>query len=293
MTQHTAPRAIIPDGATDCHMHVFGDLDRYPPAPVRSYTPAPASLAEYEAMTSTIGLSRNVFVTASAYGADNSCMLDAMRERGAKCRGIAVIDDATTDAELAEMNSLGVRGVRVNAATFGVTDPAAIGAELDRTIARVAKFGWHVQIFAQLTMLDSLHDTLAKAPVPIVIDHMGLPRADRGLDQPGFSSVLKLLSLGHIWVKIGGTYRVSTSETDFSDATPFAHALVAANPTRCVWGTDWPHTGAHKQSFQAGPPTIEYRPLDDGRLLDLLADATDAATFRRVLVDNPAELYGF
>ncbi len=293
MTQQTAPRAIIPADATDCHMHVFGDLDLYPPAAQRSYTPLPASLAEYEAMCAIVGLRRNVFVSASAYGPDNRCMLDAMRTRGALCRGVAVIDDATTDAELAEMNALGVRGVRVNAATFGVTDPAAIAAELTRTIARVSPLGWHVQIFAGLAMLEALHDTLAQSAVPIVIDHMGLPRADLGLDQPGFANVLKLLSLGHCWVKVSGTYRVSVSTSDFSDATPYARALIAANPARCVWGSDWPHTGAHKQSFQSGPPTIAYRPLDDGVLLDLLADATDAATFKRVLVDNPAMLYGF
>jgi predicted TIM-barrel fold metal-dependent hydrolase len=232
-------------------------------------------------------------VQASAYGTDNRCMLDAMRTRGALCRGVAVIDDATTEAELDEMHALGVRGVRVNAATFGVTDIAATAEQLNRTIARVARLGWHVQIFAKLGMLVALRDTLAAAAVPIVIDHMGLPRADLGLDQPGFTTVLELLGLGHVWVKVSGTYRVSISATDFTDATPYARALVAANPQRCVWGTDWPHTGEHKQSFESGPPTIAYRRLDDGVLLDLLADATDAATFRRVLVDNPVELYGF
>ncbi len=293
MTQHTAPHTAIPADATDCHMHVFGDLDLYPPAAKRSYTPLPASLAEYEAMCAIVGLKRNVFVSASAYGTDNRCMLDAMRSRGALCRGVAVIDDTITDAKLAEMNAIGVRGVRVNAATFGVTDPGAIAAELSRTIARIAPFGWHVQIFAGLAMLEALHVTLADAAVPIVIDHMGLPRADLGLEQPGFAKVLRLLSLGHCWVKVSGTYRVSASTTDFSDATPFVRALIAANPGRCIWGSDWPHTGAHKQSFQSGPPSIAYRPLDDGTLLDLLADATDASTFKRILVDNPALLYGF
>jgi predicted TIM-barrel fold metal-dependent hydrolase len=274
-------------------MHVFGELDRYPPAAQRSYTPLPARLDEYLAMAGTIGLRRNVFVQASAYGADNSCMLDAMRSRGALCRGVAVIDDATTDAELAEMHRLGVRGVRVNAATFGVTDPAAIAEQLDRTIARVAPLGWHVQIFSQLATLHALHDPLAQAAVPIVIDHMGLPRAGLGLDQAGFGTVLHLLTLGHCWAKVSGTYRVSASDTDFSDATPFAAALIRANPSRIVWGSDWPHTGHHQGARGTEPPIIAYRRLDDGALLDLLAAATDAATFRRVLVDNPAQLYDF
>ncbi len=296
MTQHTPPRATVPAGAIDCHMHVFGTLDRYPPAAQRSYTPLPASLDDYLAMAATVGLARNVFVQASAYGTDNRCMLDAMRVRGPLCRGVAVIDDAVTDAVLAEMHALGVRGVRVNAATFGMTDPAAVAGQLNRTIARVAPLGWHVQIFAQLSMLQTLHETLAQAPVPIVIDHMGLPRTDLGVDQPGFAAVLDLLTRGHCWVKVSGTYRVSTSATDFSDATPIAAALIRANPARIVWGTDWPHTGAHKNQRGAEPPTIAYRRLDDGVLLDLLADATDAtdaATLQRVLVDNPSALYDF
>ncbi len=274
-------------------MHVFGALDRYPPAARRSYTPLPASLDEYLAMTEATGLRRNVFVQASAYGTDNRCMLDAMRSRGALCRGVAVIDDATTDAELAEMQHLGVRGVRVNAATFGVTDPGAVADEIDRTIARVAPLGWHVQVFSTLDMLHALHDRLAAATVPIVIDHMGMPRAGRGLDQPGFASVLHLLTLGHCWVKLSGAYRVSGAATGFSDAMPFAAALIQANPDHVVWGSDWPHTGAHQQSHGTEPPTIAYRELDDGALLDLLADATDPATFARILVDNPARLYGF
>lgn len=293
MNQHSAPSAVMPKGATDCHMHVFGDLERYPPAARRSYTPQPALLEEYEAMCATIGITRNVFVTASAYGSDNRAMLDAMRVRGDACRGIAVIDETTTDAELREMDALGVRGVRINAATFGLTDPRAIGVELGRAASRVAQFGWHVQLFAELPMLAALHDELAAMKVPVVIDHMGLPRADRGLDQAGFAEVLDLLTLGHCWVKIGGTYRVSTSETDFSDATPFARALAEAAPERCVWGTDWPHIGHHRQAFQSTPPLAEYRRLDDGGLVDLLSDATTASIFRRVLVDNPAALYGF
>ncbi len=293
MTQHTAPRTAMPAGAIDCHMHVFGALDRYPPAAIRSYTPLPASLDEYLAMTAATGLQRNVFVQPSVYGTDNSCMLDAMRIRGPLCRGIAVIDDATDDADLAEMHRLGVRGVRVNAATFGVTDPAAVAEQLNHTIARVAKLGWHLQVFAKLEVLHNLRATLGASPVPIVIDHMGLPRAALGLDQPGFATVLDLVRHGPCWVKVSGSYRVSGSSAGFSDSTPFAKALIQANPSRVVWGSDWPHTGEHKQSGEATAPTIAYRPLDDGKLLDLLADAAGAETLRRILVDSPAHLYDF
>ena len=293
MTQHSKPRTAIPANATDCHMHVFGDLETYPPAAKRSYTPAPASLEDYLAMCDAVGLRRNVFVTASAHGTDNRCMLDAMHLRGNLSRGVAVIGDATTNSELSEMADLGVKGVRVNAATFGITDINVIADELNHTIARVGPFAMHVQLFAPLPMIDALADTIAKAKVPVVIDHMGLPTTRLDLDQPGFETLCRLLQNGHVWVKVAGTYRVSASETDFTDATPFARTLVECAPKRCVWGSDWPHTGHHKQAFQSGPPVIEYRKLDDGYLLDLLADATTPEIFRRVLVENPAELYGF
>lgn len=293
MSQHSKPRAAMPADATDCHMHVFGDLDTYPPAAKRSYTPAPASLEDYLAMCDAVGLRRNVFVTASAYGTDNRCMLDAMRVRGNLARGVAVIGEATTDIELAAMADLGVAGVRVNAATFGITDIGVIADELNHTISRVAPLGMHVQLFAPLLMIDALAETIAKAKAPVVIDHMGLPSAALDLDQPGFETLCRLLQQGHVWVKVAGTYRVSASETDFSDATPFARTLVECAPKRCVWGSDWPHTGHHKQAFQSGPPVIEYRRLDDGYLLDLLAEATTVESFERVLVGNPAELYGF
>jgi predicted TIM-barrel fold metal-dependent hydrolase len=294
MNPHTRPNAVMPAGATDCHMHVFGEPDRYPLAPRRSYTPPPASLEDYLAMTEAVGLARNVFVQASPYGTDNRCMLDAMRRRGAACRGVAVIGPATNDAQLADMHALGVRGVRLNFVSAGIDDAGAAVDEFDRTAARVAPLGWHVQMFASLGVLHGLRDVLAASPVPIVIDHMGLPSANRGLTQQGFETVLRLLGTGHCWVKVSGTYRVSNSRNaDFSDATLFAAALIRANPSRIVWGSDWPHTGEHRRSADAGAPTIGLRRLNDGTLLDLLAGATNPATFKRILVDNPAVLYEF
>jgi predicted TIM-barrel fold metal-dependent hydrolase len=294
MNQHSTPKAQIPAAGIDCHMHVFGELDRYPPAEKRSYTPRVATLADYLAMIGCIGLTRNVFVQASAYGTDNACMLDAMRLRGDLCRGVAVIDPEIADSALDEMHALGVRGVRLNIATFRLTDGAALREQLRRTIARVAPRGWHVQIFAGADMLALLRPEIETAICPIVIDHMGLANAQdpAGLAQPGFVMLKELIGLGHVWVKVSGFYRVSHQESDFSAATPYAAALIAANPDRCVWGTDWPHTGSHGRSLSDGPPLIEYRKLDDGVLLDLLAAAA-GENLHKVLVSNPATLYDF
>jgi predicted TIM-barrel fold metal-dependent hydrolase len=292
---HSAPSVPLPLGSTDCHMHVFGPLEDYPCAPNRSYTPRIATLAQWEAMAAQIGLTRQVLVQASAYGADNRCMLDAMRQAGARCRGVAVIDEATRDGELADMHALGVRGVRVNAATFGNDDASRILDQIRRTAARIAPLGWHIQIFTRLAVIDALATELARMPVPLVVDHMGLARAELGVTQPGFASLLRLVREGKSWVKISGAYRVSSRAPDYADAAPIARALIDANHERILWGSDWPHTGEHKGAAHDGePPLIDYRPLDNGKLADLLIDWCDSdAMLKRVLVENPATLYGF
>jgi predicted TIM-barrel fold metal-dependent hydrolase len=291
---HSTPATPIPEGACDCHMHVFGAPDRYPPAARRSYDPREASLAQWEAMAAAVGLQRQVFVQASCYGADNSCMLDAMRQAGARCRGVAVIDAATTPADLRGMHALGVRGVRINAATFGVQDPHAVAQAFDAAAAQVAPLGWHVQIFAGLPVIAALAGHFAAAPVPVVIDHMGLARAERGVDQPGFAALLALLRGGNAWIKLSGAMRVSDAAPDYADAAPIARALIAAAPGRAVWATDWPHTGGHSTGADGQPPLIDFLPFDDGHLLDIFAGwCADAAEFRKILVDNPARLYGF
>jgi predicted TIM-barrel fold metal-dependent hydrolase len=217
-----------------------------------------------------------------------------MREVGAAARGVIGIDERTTVAELGAMSAAGVRGVRLNTASHGMRDAGAIAALLETTAERIAPFGWHLQLFTDLIVIAQLASVLRRAIVPIVIDHMGLARAADGVGQPGFAALLDLLAGGTCWVKLSGAYRISTQEPDFPDAVPIARALIAANPHRVVWGTDWPHTGRHGHSQDAEPPPIEYRPLDDGRLIDLMASwAGDDAAVTCILVDNPAALYGF
>jgi predicted TIM-barrel fold metal-dependent hydrolase len=291
---HSKPHFSVPAGACDCHMHVFGPAERYPCAPMRTYTPRPAPLADYLTMARTIGLERVVFVQPSAYGADNRCLLDAMREVGAAARGVIGMDETTSDAGLNEMHEAGVRGVRLNVASRGFRDAAQI-AGMIRTIAeRIGPLGWHLQLFADLVVIERLADLLRHLNVSTVFDHMALANAALGPAQPGFSTLLDLLSEGCCWTKLSGCYRISDREPDFVDSTPIARALIVTNSDRVVWGTDWPHTGAHGHVQEAGPPLIEYRQLDDGRLLNLVADwADDDAILRKILSLNPAQLYGF
>jgi len=291
---HRKPRFQVPAGACDCHMHVFGPRERYPYSSKRTYTPRPAPLADYRNMAATIGLQRVVFVQPSAYGADNRCMIDAIREVGENARGVIGIDDSIGADELRDMSRLGVRGVRINAASRGLREVDEISHLLQVTALRIAPLQWHIQIFTDLGVIQGLADTFPSLPAPIVIDHFGLADAGSGTDQAGFPTLCDLLAQDRCWVKVSAAYRISKNEPDYPDATPIAKALIIANPDRVVWGTDWPHTGGHGHAQESEPPLIEYRQLDDGLLIDRLADwAGDAATLAKVLVHNPARLYGF
>jgi predicted TIM-barrel fold metal-dependent hydrolase len=292
--QLTRPKVSIPAEACDCHMHVFGAAAQYPPAAHRVYTPMPAPVSAWRAVAARLGLSRVVFVQPSAYGTDNSAMLDALRVMGPDGRGIAVIDDGTQAAVLETFSRLGVRGIRLNVKTHGEGDIGTLRQRFSRASARIGPLGWHIQIYADLPMVAAIGDVIRTSPVPVVLDHMGGARAELGVEQDGFQTLLDLLGAGRCWVKLSGAYRVSDREPDFADSTPIARALVRANPERLVWGTDWPHIGAHTTAPQQSAPPAIYRDIDAGALLNLLAEAADdAATRRRILVENPAQLYGF
>lgn len=285
------PGFAVPALACDCHMHIFGDPARYPPAAWRAYDPVEMPLARYNAEAARMGFGRVVFVQPSAYGTDNACLLDCLRARPADSRGVAVIDETTTDAALAEMAALGVRGVRLNLVSNGEPDGAAATARLQATARRVAPLGWHVQIYARPDLLALLAPAIRALPVPVVIDHMGAGDGGLARPRPGFTDLVALLADGRCWVKISGANRVSREGGDWRDALSVMRALIDANPARVVWGTDWPHIGPHKAG---APERVVYMPVDNLHLLRLLGEAApDPATRRAILVDNPASLYGF
>ena len=272
----------VPPHACDCHMHVFGDPTLYPPAAVRAYNPREMSFDLYAREAARIGFSRVVIVQPSAYVTDNRCTLDALRSRPATTRAIAVINDATPETDLAEMARLGVRGVRLNLVSNATPAPDAAIAELQSAAARVARYGWHVQIFATPSLITALAPTIRALPVPVVIDHMGLEATP---------ALLGLLADGKIWVKLSGANRVSRQGGDFRDALPVMRALIAANPANLVWGTDWPHIGPH---VPGELHDVVYMGHDHMHLLGLLAEAAgNAGTFAAILAGNAARLYGF
>ncbi|MVW70035.1 amidohydrolase family protein [Bordetella sp. 15P40C-2] len=283
----------VPPGACDCHVHVFGPVTRYPYDPARTYTPPDASLAELQALHGSIGVSRTVIVHPSPYGTDNRSLIDALHALGENGRGVAVVDEAVTDEELHQLHTAGVRGVRVNLETAGEHDPEIARGKLHRAAQRVAPLGWHVQTYTNLATFSALADSLADLPTMLVVDHFGRARASLGVEQPGLADLLNAVADGRVYVKLSAPYRIS-QEPDYLDAAPIARALIAANPERMLWGTDWPHPGsAAGVALSVDRPT-PFRQEDDGRaLLRCLEWAGSPEIARKILVDNPARLYGF
>jgi predicted TIM-barrel fold metal-dependent hydrolase len=291
---HRAPAIALPPHAADCHMHVFGPFERFALAPERAYNVAEAPLAAHERMKAQVGLERTVLVQASGHGTDNRAMLAALAELGARGRGIAVVPPQTPLAELQRMHKAGVRGLRLNLYTFAARhtgEPAALLRAYERLIAPL---GWHLQLFCEPLALLALAPAIARAGVPVVIDHMGLPDAAQGLEQPVFQCVLELCASGRAWAKLAGADRITRGSGNLRDALPFVRALAQAAPQRLVWGSDWPNIGFHSRSQVHNNDLLAHRELDAGELLDLLAEAVpDAATRGAILASNPAVLYSF
>jgi predicted TIM-barrel fold metal-dependent hydrolase len=231
-----------------------------------------------------------VVVTPSVYGIDNSCTVNAVRELGARARGVAVIDKSVSAAALDEMAAAGVRGVRLNFETAGERDPAVAKRTLGATAEQLAGRNWHIQINTNLSVIAALKSDIMGLAMPVIFDHFGGAKAAPGPGQPGFADLLDLVKSGRAYVKISAPYRTSEKTPDFPDTAPLAQALVAANPDRVVWGSNWPHPGRGPTPTALAPPY----PNDDGRVLNLLPTwVADAAIRKKILVDNPARLYGF
>jgi predicted TIM-barrel fold metal-dependent hydrolase len=281
----TRPRVPPPPYACDTHAHVFGPAAQFPYAADRSYTPPDAPLAKYLGMLDTVGFVRGVLVQGSAHGRDNAAMLDALTRTPDRLRGVAVADAGVAPAELGRWHAAGVRGLRFNHFFRGGALHYRGGVPLDVARAHaplMAELGWHLQLWIDVKDLPDTIPTLEALGLPVVIDHMGRTDARAGIATPGFQSLLRLVGDGGCWVKVSGAHRLSTRAPDYPDARPFHEALVRANPERLVWGSDWPH------------PRIEGEMPDAGCLFELFCAWTpDDAVRRRILVDNPAKLYGF
>jgi D-galactarolactone isomerase len=271
------PQLKAPANACDTHIHIYDS--RYPSAPTAASTPPDALVPDYLALRRRLGIGRTVVVQPSTYGTDNRCTLEAMAALGPEtARGVAIVDETVSKAELEELTTRGIRGAR-----FHMLAGAPIPWErLDRIAARVQDVGWHVQLQLDGRDLPDREAQVRSWPGRIVIDHIGKFLEPVPPEHPAFRCLLGLLETGRVWVKLSGAYEVSKRGAPlYEDVGLLAKALVKAAPERILWASNWPH------------PSVADKP-DDAVLLDILLDwAPDEATRRRILVDNPAELYGF
>ena len=281
----SAPAIPLPAGACDCHAHVFGPPSRFPYARDRSYTPPAAPLEKYLRMLDVLGFARGVLVQGSAHGRDNSAVLHALSTEPVRLRAVAVADAGVTRPELRRWSALGVRGLRFNHffRDGGLHYRGGVPLEAARALApEMATLGWHLQLWIDVKDLPDTIPVLQSVGVPVVIDHMGRTEAHAGIDTVGFQCLLRLLGNGGCWVKLSGAHRISRRPPNYPDARAFCEALVRANPEQLVWGGDWPH------------PRMDNEMPDVGHLLDLFQQwVPDATTRHRILVTNPARLYGF
>jgi D-galactarolactone isomerase len=272
------PRLKAPPGTCDTHMHIYDK--RYPRAPTAKILHGDALIPEYLDVCKRLGIERTVVVQPTAYGTDNRCTLEAMAALGPGARGIAVVDDTVTDAELERLTKLGIRGIR-----FFMLPGGALPWEiLDTMAARVRAFGWHVQLQLDGRDLPEREAALKRLPGTLVIDHVGKFLEPVPPKHPAFRVLAGLVENGRTWVKLSAPYEVSrVGPPHYDDVGALAKVLVGIAPERMVWATNWPHPMKH------GPE----KP-DDAVLLDLLFDwVADDATRKKVLVDNPAKLYGY
>lgn len=284
----------VPANACDCHVHVFGGVPRFPFAATRAYTPPPAPVEALNAMRRALHTRRVVLVQPSVYGTDHRCLLDALRRIGPAARAVAVADETVSDARLDALDRAGVRGLRLNLETGGVPDLDVIRARVKAAAGRAGPRGWHLQLFTRLTVLDAIQDAIITSPVPIVIDHFGQASGAQGVFQPGLDTLLRMLKTERIYLKVSAPYLCSTKAPDFADMASLARELVAANPRRILWGSDWPHVNAAPVAGRAATDVWPFYDIDDGLVFNQLAAwVPDAAIRKAILVDTPAAVYGF
>ncbi len=274
------PNLVLPPKACDAHCHIFGPAAVFPYHPDGPYWPPDAPLADFRELQSVLGTHRAVIVQATCHGPDNRVVLDAIARSEGRYRGVAMVDDGFTAGDYEALHEGGVRGVRFSFARHLSGPPDLSKAE--RAVPFMKPLGWHLVFHVEAVDVVENAAALRSFGLPVVIDHMARVDPAGGVEQEAFRLLLELLRGEDFWVKISGAERLSAEGPPYDDMVPFAQALIDAAPDRILWGSDWPH------------PNMDGRMPNDGDLVDLLGRyAPDAAMRERILVDNPARLYGF
>jgi D-galactarolactone isomerase len=272
----TSPKLAVPPSACDCHIHIYEE--RFALAPTATFKPPNAPVSAYRKVQSELGLRRVVVVQPSAYGFDNTCTMEAVAALSPHARAVVVVPQDVSDAELERLTAAGARGLRF----FMLPGGVFTWEQLLPLASRVAAYGWHVQLQLDGRLLPDHESVLKRLPCDLVIDHNGKFLEPVALANPAFQCLLRLLDSGRCWVKLSAPYETSKSgPPGYTDVSVLARELVARHPQRCVWASNWPHPNRNPAPSNAD-------------MLDLLLDwAPDEAVRNRILVDNPAKLYGF
>jgi len=281
----TGQKRTLPFGACDAHAHVFGGHDRYPLAPQRSYTPHVLTPAHFITHLDAFGLTRGILVTPSVYGTDNSALVDALAAYPQRLRGVAVIDETVSDAELDRLSAAGVRGAR-----FYIQPPgkplqywSAAGFDAFQALAPQLKArGWHAQVWIAAADLPAYAPALLAPGIELVFDHMASLRPAPYTDDAALRCMMRMLADNQAWLKLSGGERLSATGAPFADLDSLVATFCRINPNKLLWGSDWPHVNF----YDAAP--------DDTLLLDNVERwFGDQRLMRTVMCDNPARLYGF
>lgn len=280
----------VPKLATDCHTHLFGPADKFPYSEDRAYTPPIADEENANWMLENLGLERIVVVHASIYR-DNSRLLHGLKTLGDKARGVILMTGTESTADLQEFDAAGVRGVRLNNITKTSLSSDGVADSFRETADQIAELGWHIQVFLQGDDLKAVLNNLEGMPVPLVIDHFGFLSANNPEDAELRDLVMDRVAAGLCWVKLSGSYRLKKDGVEA--ARSLTQQLIAANPERLVWGSDWPHTPLNREPEWAKKKQ-PFRDIDTKQLLTDFLDAVPSQDLRsRILVENPAKLYRF
>ena len=280
-----APVPLPPPLSCDSQFHVFGPREIYPVRPNAAYEMPSATWQVAQKLHATLGIERGVIVQATTYGADHTVVLDALKglngngpRRYLACANAAVLSERD-DAYLQTLHDAGVRGARFTRGGLGITLTAA---EQANAFAKVKALGWYVKVQPEPGGIAEQLGAFEHLDVPVVLDHMGRADPSRGDADPSLARILGLVDRGNFWVMLSLSEKISKLGKPWDDVVPLARRLIEAAPERCIWGSDWPHPVSPKQ------------PPNEGDLLELLYRfAPDEATRRRILVDNPARLFGF
>jgi predicted TIM-barrel fold metal-dependent hydrolase len=284
----------MPRRACDCHTHIFGPEKQFPYWSERAYTPANASIAQLKQLHDRLGIERVVIVHPSPYGIDNTRSLEAIRLIGNQARGVAVIDESTTTIhEIEKLHQAGFRGVRLNLETSGVEDPLFAKNKLVQTAKLIKTFGWHVQIYSNPHLVMQLTHDIIHCEVSVVLDHFARIPIDDGLEQSSILQLIAMLRSGNVWMKLSAPQRI----TDYPDSdrmAEFVNLLIETNQDRLVWGSDWPHSGAQPGRKRVKEEIEPFHPINDGHALNRLNQwSKDPVILKKILSDNPAQLYDF